>query len=107
MLFSSAAGVFGNPGQASYAAANAFADALAAYRQARGLPGVSLAWGIWDTGDDAGDGVGDGTGDGAGDGMSGRLTGADRARGARYGVVPLSSGDALALFDAAVAAGRP
>ena len=47
ILFSSAASLEGSPGQGGYAAANAFLDGLAAYRQQQGLPGLSINWGPW------------------------------------------------------------
>lgn len=45
LLYSSSATSFGNPGQGSYVAANAYLEALASSRRAAGLPALAIAWG--------------------------------------------------------------
>ncbi|MBP8532277.1 KR domain-containing protein, partial [Streptomyces sp. MK37H] len=75
VLFSSVAGTLGNPGQANLGAAGVFLDALAQHRRAAGLPAVSLAWGPWEAA-------------------------APDARGS--GVLPFTTAEGLALFDAAL-----
>ncbi|MFD7552850.1 type I polyketide synthase, partial [Streptomyces sp. NPDC059816] len=90
VLFSSAAGTFGGPGQANYAAANAFLDALAAQRRAAGLAGQSLAWTLWEQPS----------------ALTGHLDEDDVRRLARSGMPPLSTEQGLALFDAALTVDR-
>uniref|UniRef100_A0AAU3GXX2 SDR family NAD(P)-dependent oxidoreductase n=1 Tax=Streptomyces sp. NBC_01401 TaxID=2903854 RepID=A0AAU3GXX2_9ACTN len=95
VLYSSVAGVFGAAGQAGYAAANTFLDALAHSRRAAGLPGTAIAWGPWQL-DDPDQG-----------GMAGRLGRAELGRLARGGLVPLQEDAGLELLDAARAGTEP
>ncbi|MDC0771532.1 type I polyketide synthase, partial [Streptomyces sp. HD] len=90
VVFSSAAGLLGNPGQANYAAANTFLDALAQHRRAAGLPMTSLAWGPWERSA----------------GMTATLDRTHTARTAARGVIPLSAEHGLSLFDSGTAADR-
>ncbi|MET8052961.1 SDR family NAD(P)-dependent oxidoreductase [Streptosporangium sp. NPDC005286] len=91
VVFSSLAGVMGGGGQGNYAAANAWLDALMARRRAQGLPGLSLAWGLW----------------AQATGMTGDMSQADVQRMTAAGLPPITTEQGLALFDAAIGSDSP
>ncbi|MFL1899029.1 SDR family NAD(P)-dependent oxidoreductase [Streptomyces tauricus] len=91
VLFSSDSGVFGNGGQANYAAANTFLDGLAAHRRAAGLAAQSLAWSLWA---DASE-------------MTAQLSEVDRLRMDQIGIVGMSAAVGLELFDTAATVDEP
>ncbi|EUA09088.1 short chain dehydrogenase family protein [Mycobacterium kansasii 662] len=91
VMFSSMAGLVGSSGQANYAAANSFLDGLAVHRRARGLPAISLGWGLWNQAS----------------AMTGGLASVDFKRFARDGVVAMSSEEALGLLDTAMIVDEP
>ena len=88
VLFSSAAGVLGSPGQGNYAAASTFLDALACYRRTRGLAATSLAWGLWSE-------------------YSEMVGQANSVRVGRQGMRGLSAAEGLDLLDAGLTCGEP
>jgi acyl transferase domain-containing protein/acyl carrier protein len=91
VLYSSVSGTLGSAGQANYASANAFLDALAHHRRTHNLPATALSWGLWER-------------------TSAMTEGLDQtnlSRIRRTGIVPLHTQDALALFDTALSTGRP
>ncbi|MGV9820721.1 SDR family NAD(P)-dependent oxidoreductase, partial [Nocardia xishanensis] len=87
VLVSSAGGLVLAAGQANYAAANVFLDALAAHRHELGLPATSLDYGMW----------------ARSSGLGTELSEDDFDRMRRLGFPPLTEADGLALFDAAIA----
>nr|WP_234334448.1 beta-ketoacyl reductase [Streptomyces sp. NRRL B-1347] len=91
VAYSSVSSVLGPAGQAAYAAANAFVDALVTRRHATGTPGLALGWGLWS----------------ARSGLTGDLADTDVRRITRTGIKPLSSDQGLALFDLARTTGEP
>ncbi|MEU3625408.1 polyketide synthase [Amycolatopsis coloradensis] len=81
LAYSSAAALLGSPGQTAYATANAWVDALVAWRRAAGLPAATIGWGAWGE--------------------------AGAAVGSRNPVLePLGTEEALAAMDAVLARGR-
>ncbi len=88
VLYSSAAGTLGNPGQANYAAANTFLDALAHHRRSTGLPAHSLAWGLWAT-------------------TTAMTTNTDHNQLHRTGITPMTTHHALTLLDTALTTTHP
>ncbi|NEQ43492.1 MAG: type I polyketide synthase [Leptolyngbya sp. SIOISBB] len=81
VCFSSVAALTGSPGQANYAAANAFMDTLATYRRQRGLAGLSINWGPWSQ-----------------SGMAAALKSRDQARWAAQGVSLIEPEQGLTLL---------
>nr|WP_311315017.1 type I polyketide synthase [Streptomyces sp. TML10] len=92
VVFSSVSSVFLGAGTGSYAAANAFLDAVAHQRRADGLPATSLAWGLWDQ---------------AAGGMAAGMDDLTRSRmNRRGGVLPMNPDEGMALFDGALRTGE-
>jgi amino acid adenylation domain-containing protein/thioester reductase-like protein len=90
IMCSSLSGIIGNAGQANYAAANTFMDALAHMRRAQNLPATSISLGLW-----------------GGDGMRAKLSDADLARYTDMGINGLDPRDGIQVFHESVLEGHP
>ena len=105
VLFSSFAGTVGNPGQANYAAANAYLDALAEQRAAAGLPATAIGWGRWAGGGLADDATRPAAGQMSRRPASGQMSRGDRLR--RDGLAAMDPELAVAGLRVAVTSGEP
>jgi acyl transferase domain-containing protein/acyl carrier protein len=85
-FFSSLSSVIGTAGQVSYAAANAYLDALAHRLHDEGIVALSVNWGAWRD-----------------IGMAARLDARERQRLADVGLAAMAPDDAIAAFDALLA----
>src|SRR5262249_41914669 len=90
VLISSVGGLVLAGGQAGYATANVFLDALARYRHPAGLPATSIAYGLW-----------------RGTGLGALRADGDLRRLDRLGLPALTAEEAVALLPDALAAGDP
>jgi len=91
-LFSSAASVFGSPGQSIYAAANSYLEALSQLRKHQGLPASTFHWGAIST-DTFQSTEAENT-----LGMYGKLDNKQQQRLGQLGLTPLPADAAMALF---------
>jgi len=71
-----------NPGQSNYAAANAFLDSFASYRQGLGLPALSVHWSVWDV-----------------PGLNSSLKDHERARFVRLGLSPIDPASGIEALE--------
>jgi NADPH:quinone reductase-like Zn-dependent oxidoreductase/malonyl CoA-acyl carrier protein transacylase/acyl carrier protein len=89
VVFSSISSITGTEGQANYAAANAFLNAVAEHRRGSGHVGQAHAWGLWE------------------DGMGAGLSQADLDAMSQEGFGALALAEGMALFDDALRADEP